>query len=175
LPRRRPKCWRRSRPATLATSRWAAAAGGGFGKGGLGYGKRGIIAEPGLPTGLNPLVVAAFKDAHPQSMQDVDAIYTKLFASCESQAQAYLKACSEAKSLPVPGFDPAMVQLLEYPFQVEAGGALTTDHLRQLINGGRRSSTTAPVLFSPRSTNSCSPIPPPPSKGDGRGRLAESA
>jgi hypothetical protein len=109
--------------------------GGGFGKGGLGYGGRAFIVEPGQPTGLNPLVVAAFKDAHPQSMRDVDDIYTKLFASCESQAQAYLKSCSETKSLPVQGFDPALVQMLEFPFQIEAGGALTTDHLRQLVNG----------------------------------------
>jgi Protein of unknown function (DUF1553)/Protein of unknown function (DUF1549)/Planctomycete cytochrome C len=107
---------------------------GALGKGGFGYGKRGSAIDEPEPTGMNPLVVAAFKDAHPQSMQDVEAIYAQLFASCEPQAQAYLKACSEAKSLPVEGFDPALVQLLEFPFGIEAGGALTTDHLRELVN-----------------------------------------
>jgi hypothetical protein len=107
--------------------------GAGLGKGGGAYGRGYLISEP-EPTGLNPLVVAAFKDAHPQSMKDVDDIYAKLFASLEPQAQAYLKAVAEAKSLPVQGFDPALVQLLEFPFQIEASGQLTTDHLRQLVN-----------------------------------------
>ena len=103
--------------------------GGGFGK----YGNRGMVAEP-EPAGMNSLVVAAFKDAHPQSMQDVAEIYTKLFSSVEPQMKAYLKACAAAKELPVPGFDPALVQLMEFPFKIEAGGALTTDHLREITN-----------------------------------------
>ena len=99
-------------------------------------GKKGMYRQPieRDPWEINPLVVAAFKDTNPQSMQEVADIYTKLFASCEPQANAYLKACADAKELPVAGFDPALVQLLEFPFKIEAGGALNTDHLRELTN-----------------------------------------
>ena len=83
---------------------------------------------------MNPLVVAAFKDAHPQSMKAVGEIYTKIFTSCEPQAKAYLPACSEANVLPIPGFDPALVELIEFPFKIEAGGTLTTEHLRDTTN-----------------------------------------
>ncbi len=83
---------------------------------------------------INPLVVAAFKDAKPQSLQDVADIYTKLFASVEPRAKEFLKAASEAKTTPIPGFDPAVAQLLEMPFKVEAGGAMNTAQMRETVS-----------------------------------------
>jgi hypothetical protein len=95
----------------------------------------GVLAEiqngKGRARNLNPLVVTAFKDAKPQSIQDVADIYAKLFASVDSKAKDYLKAASESKSLPVPGFEPALAQLVEMPFHIEAGGALDTAKLRE--------------------------------------------
>ena len=97
----------------------------------------GILAEMGSGKGrvrnLNPLVAAAFKDAKPQSLQDVADIYAKLFADVEPKAKEYLKAAAEAKTLPVPGFDPALAQLVEMPFHIDAAGALDTGHLRDAV------------------------------------------
>ena len=96
-----------------------------------------ILAEmasgKGRGKGLNPLVAAAFKDAKPQSLQDVAEIYAKLFASVEPEAKEYVKAAAAAKALPVPGFDPALAQLVQMPFQIDAGGALDTEHLRDMV------------------------------------------
>ncbi len=80
---------------------------------------------------LNPLVLAAFKDAKLLSIEEVADIYKKLFASVEPRAKEFLTAAAAAKTLPVPGFDPALVQLLEKPFKIEAGGSLDTAQLRE--------------------------------------------
>ncbi len=97
----------------------------------------GVIAEmasgKGRVKNLNPLVAAAFKDAKPQSLQDVADIYAKLFATAETKAKDYLKAASEAKALPVPGFDAALAQLVEMPFHIDAAGTLDTEHLRDAV------------------------------------------
>ena len=82
-------------------------------------------------------------------------IYTKLFASIDAAGQRYLKACAEAMERPVTGFDPAVVQLLEFPFEVEAGGALNTDHLRELtlVAAGRAGNGSRPAsLFQNQRT-----------------------
>ena len=84
----------------------------------------------------NPLVATAFKDARPQSLDDVAAIYNKLFASLQSRAPEFFKAAAAAKTLPLPGFDPAVAQLLEMPFKVEAGGALNMEQFREVANRG---------------------------------------
>ncbi|MDB5328997.1 MAG: hypothetical protein JWP03_148, partial [Phycisphaerales bacterium] len=86
---------------------------------------------------LNPLVVAAFKDVSPESlhgMPDVAAIYGKLFAGIDAQAKEYVKAMKAAKdTAAVPGFDPALVSLIEIPAPIEPAPAITTDHLRELL------------------------------------------
>ena len=79
----------------------------------------------------NAVVIAAFKDAKPQSIEDVAAIYKKIFADLEPRVKPFFQAAATAKALPVPGFDPAVTQLMEMPFKVEAGNALTTAQLRE--------------------------------------------
>jgi len=79
----------------------------------------------------NAVVIVAFKDAKPQSIEDVAAIYKKIFADLEPRVKPFFQAAATAKALPVPGFDPAVTQLMEMPFKVEAGNALTTAQLRE--------------------------------------------
>ena len=86
----------------------------------------------------NGLVVAALKDAKPQSLDDVAAIYNKLFASLQPRAVEFFKAAAGSRALPVPGFDPAVAQLLEMPYKVEAGGGASMEQFREMANRGPR-------------------------------------
>jgi hypothetical protein len=80
---------------------------------------------------LNPLIVAAFKDAQVQSIEDAAAIYKRLFASLEPQRKAYLEACAKALQGPVMGFPPEQVQLFENPYEVLPASKVTTAGLRE--------------------------------------------
>jgi mono/diheme cytochrome c family protein len=79
---------------------------------------------------LNPLVVAAFKDAQPQSLEDVAAIYKTLFASLEPERKAYLAANSKATEGAVSGFTPEMVEILNNPFDVLPASKADSQTLR---------------------------------------------
>jgi mono/diheme cytochrome c family protein len=87
---------------------------------------------------VNPLVVAALKDAKPQSLDDVAAIYDKLFASLQPRAAEFFRAAASTKTLPPSGFDPAVVQMLEIPYKVEAGGGVSMEKFREMANRGPR-------------------------------------
>jgi hypothetical protein len=91
-----------------------------------------VVGKGQKRVALNPLVLAAFKDAKPQSIEDVAAIYKKLFASLEPRAKEFFGAAATAKALPIPGFEPALTQLMEKPFRVEIGGALSTAQMREV-------------------------------------------
>ena len=80
----------------------------------------------------NPIIIAAFKDAKPKSIEDVAEIYKKIYADLEPRVKDFFLAAAKAKALPIPGFDPAVTQLIEMPFKVEAGGAMTTAQLRDV-------------------------------------------
>src|SRR5207249_1201227 len=89
---------------------------------------------------LNPLVVAAFRESPiPCSMDDVLAIYAKLFASLESKVKPYLAACAAARPGPVQGFDPATGELIGTPFKIMPASEATTINLHGLyrtLNAG---------------------------------------
>jgi mono/diheme cytochrome c family protein len=87
---------------------------------------------------VNPLVLAALKDAKPQSLDDVAAIYDKLFASLQPRAAEFFRAAASTKTLPPSGFDPAVVQMLEIPYKVEAGGGVSMEKFREMANRGPR-------------------------------------
>ena len=80
---------------------------------------------------LNPLVVNAFKDARPKSIEDVAAVYKQLFASIEPQRKAFLEASAAALQAPVSGFEPAVLELLQHPIDIMPASQLTTDALRE--------------------------------------------
>ena len=79
---------------------------------------------------INPIIANAFKDAHPASMDDVTKIYKDLFASLEPQRKAYLAANAQAMDGHVSGFEPALVEILQNPFDIMPASQLTTDALR---------------------------------------------
>jgi len=89
------------------------------------------ITNPTRKRPLNPLVVAAFKDAQPQSLEEVAAIYKTLFASLEPERKAYLAASAKATDGAVSGFTPEVVQILNNPFDVLPASKAASQTLRE--------------------------------------------
>jgi hypothetical protein len=81
---------------------------------------------------INPLVAAAFQSAQPKSIEEVAAIYKKLFASLEPRRKAFIAANAAALSQPVAGFSPAEVQLFNTPLEILPASEATTQELRDV-------------------------------------------
>ncbi len=89
-----------------------------------------IVTDGNRKRPYNALVVAAFKDAQPKSMEDVATIYKTLFTSLEPQRKAYLEASMKATSGEVSGFTPEVVQVLNHPFDILPASQATSQNLR---------------------------------------------
>jgi uncharacterized protein DUF1553/uncharacterized protein DUF1549/cytochrome c len=94
-----------------------------------------LAAQVAANTKINPLVAAAFKNTSPASLEDVAAIYGKLFAGIESQMKAFMAASAQATSGPVTGYQPAQLDLIQTPLKVQPAMEIaTTEKLRKVIN-----------------------------------------
>lgn len=86
---------------------------------------------------INPIVKAAFKATSAESiksMEDVAAVYGKIFDRVEPEAHRYIQANRTARSTTISGFEPAVVELLNLPSPVEPAPAITTGHLRDILS-----------------------------------------
>jgi mono/diheme cytochrome c family protein len=83
---------------------------------------------------LNPLVVAAFKDAQPKSIEEVTAIYKALFASLQPQLVAFHKASAEALVEPIAGLPTELLQIFQVPFEVLPASQANTQGLRDFAS-----------------------------------------
>src|SRR5262249_30293203 len=72
-----------------------------------------VMANVNRQSSLNPLLAAAFKEAPtPANIDDVIAIYAKVFTNIAPQTIPYLNACAAAKVTgPVQGFDAPTAEL----------------------------------------------------------------
>jgi len=96
----------------------------------------------------NAIIAAQFKGATPTSLAAVAAIYAAAFAKADAQAQKYLAAKRAAATAQVPGFDPALAELIEKPLPVLPGATLTTERLRdEIAHWPRGLRTAAPFVF----------------------------
>jgi hypothetical protein len=98
-----------------------------------------IVAEiaagrTGRRGAINPLVVAAFRDAQPQSLEDVAGTYKKLFTSLGAQRKAFLEANAKALQAPVSGFAPEIVALLQNPMDIMPASQVTMQSLREFTS-----------------------------------------
>jgi hypothetical protein len=84
---------------------------------------------------LNPLVAAAFQSTQPSSIEEVAAIYKKLFASLEPRRKAFIAAHAAALSQPVTGFTPAETQIFNTPLDILTAREATTQELREVAEG----------------------------------------
>jgi mono/diheme cytochrome c family protein len=89
------------------------------------------IADPKRKRPFNSIIVAAFKDAKPKTIEDVAAIYKDVFASLEPQRQAYLEASAKATEGTPSGFEPDVVQILNHPWEILPASQVTTQALRE--------------------------------------------
>jgi hypothetical protein len=94
------------------------------------------LLHSGRRRALNPLVVEAFEKLAPDSLhsiQDVIAVYVKLFADTQEQADAYFDACRTSTTAEAPtGFDDDVVDLISIAMKIEPAPALTFERLREL-------------------------------------------
>lgn len=85
--------------------------------------------------GINPLVVAAFANVTPASIDEVAAIYQKLFDSIDGKAEDVFRYMSKSTSADdVYPVDKETIELLSYPLTIKPAYYLTTDNLTEEIN-----------------------------------------
>ena len=84
-------------------------------------------------TAVNPLIAAAFKDVQLYSVEDVAAIYKKLFLSLGAQRKAFVEANAKALTAPVAGFTAAQTELFNTPIEVMPASRAKTDALREVV------------------------------------------
>ncbi len=95
------------------------------------------IRQGGESKKLNPLVVNAFAGVSAGSLRnvhDVAMVYGKLFSSLGDKAQKYIRANRTATTSNVAGFDEPIRELLKVPLAAEPAPALTTEHLKAVLN-----------------------------------------
>jgi hypothetical protein len=83
----------------------------------------------------NATVAAAFAGQKPKEIEDVAAIYGKIFESVEPKGKEFMVALASATDEEVSGFDKAMRQLLTQPLAAEVPVKMTTDRVREMSNG----------------------------------------
>jgi hypothetical protein len=83
----------------------------------------------------NPIVAAAFAGQHPKQMEDLVGLYAKVFKQVDDKARQYVEAMRTATTPEVGGLDNATLQLLAFPFVIEPAPKLTSDRVRDLVNG----------------------------------------
>ena len=82
---------------------------------------------------FHPQVAAAFKSAHPKTIEDVAGIYTKLLAGMDSAATAQLAAYAEATSNDDSKIDAKLASLALVPFKLLPARDLDNKVLREEI------------------------------------------
>jgi hypothetical protein len=84
----------------------------------------------------NSIVREAFINTNPStihSMKDVADIYGRVFTGLQPKADAYIKACHDATTTQVTGYDRDLLQLLQIPVAVEPAPLINSEHLRKII------------------------------------------
>lgn len=99
-----------------------------------------IAGNPGTATeyGWNAILAAEFKGKAPKSLADVATIYAAAFAKVELQVTRYLEAKRHASADKVPGFDPAVAELIEKPIALPPGATLNTEKLTAILSQAAR-------------------------------------
>ena len=94
-----------------------------------------IAAEIAKDKKVNAIIAAAFAGKNPKDFDEVAQIYGAVFQKIDAKGAEFVKAAATAKAAPLSGFDPAEIELLQVPFKVDLAFNLTTDKLRERVNG----------------------------------------
>ncbi|MGH7944361.1 MAG: DUF1549 and DUF1553 domain-containing protein, partial [Opitutaceae bacterium] len=93
--------------------------------------RTGALSSGNRMVQLNPIVVAAFAEVEPQTLDDVAGIYGALFAPLESQREAFVAASAQTQAGAVAGFSPALAEILASPFDLMPAWQASTKNLRK--------------------------------------------
>ncbi len=74
---------------------------------------------------VNPLVAKALSELKPQTLAEVATVYAGLIQAAAKDAPAYMTALSKLGE-PIPTVDPAIVELMMYPYAYVAADQLVT-------------------------------------------------
>ncbi|MEI9897460.1 MAG: PSD1 and planctomycete cytochrome C domain-containing protein [Chthoniobacter sp.] len=85
---------------------------------------------------LNPVVAAAFKGLTPQNVDEVVAVYAKIFNGISAKADALQKALAAAKDSQgaLAAINPADAQLIQFPLTLSPAYELTTEQIRKEVD-----------------------------------------
>ncbi|HEX8311437.1 MAG TPA: DUF1553 domain-containing protein, partial [Chthoniobacteraceae bacterium] len=86
---------------------------------------------------INPLIAAQFAGKTPENFDELADIYGTVFASVDERGLPFITAAAAAKEkeAEIVGFDEPVLQLLQVPFRINVAVNLTTDQVRNEING----------------------------------------
>lgn len=100
-----------------------------------------IAGNPGSSNeyGWNAILAAEFKGEAPKLLADVAEIYAAAFTRVEPQVARYLEAKRHASADTIPGFDPAVAELIEKPLALPPGATLKTEKLTAILSKAGRS------------------------------------
>jgi Protein of unknown function (DUF1553)/Protein of unknown function (DUF1549)/Planctomycete cytochrome C len=88
------------------------------------------------PKSVNPILAAAIAGKTPKNVDDLTAVYAKVFEGLQAKAEAFVKA-SVAANTPdsvVTGFTPDELELINFPFAITKSGDLNTEQLRKEVD-----------------------------------------
>lgn len=87
--------------------------------------------------GINPLIAKEFVGKVPKDFEEIADIVGKVFASVEPKGQEFVAASAAVKTKAdkLAGFEPPVMELLQVPFRVNLAVNLTTEQVRNEING----------------------------------------
>ncbi len=85
----------------------------------------------------NPVVAAAFKGLTPKTIDEVVGVYGKIFTDIRAKAAEYEKALAGATDpdVKISGFEPALVELIQFPLAFWPAHDLTMDTIRNEVDG----------------------------------------
>lgn len=85
---------------------------------------------------VNPIVAAALPEKAPGSVEELAAVYAKVFADLQAKGDAFVKASVDANSPDsvVTGFTTEEMELINFPFPISKSGDLTTEQLRKEVD-----------------------------------------
>jgi hypothetical protein len=82
---------------------------------------------------VNPKVAAAFKGAKIQSLEQVAEIYTKLFASVDSDAKQFFQSVAKTTSASFVGVEDSAARMYAAPYPIAPASEMNTEGIRDMI------------------------------------------
>jgi hypothetical protein len=94
-----------------------------------------VLKEIRLSNRYNPIVVKAFEEAKPASMEQVIGVYERLLTQYAAKMPGFVKAFQNATGDNVPGFTADEIEIMSGPFRLTTAPKATMDWIRDATGG----------------------------------------